>query len=220
MHSTRSTSTASCRATSPSASSMPARPAATSASAASNDGTININQVDPRHLALGTALNDQVPNPFFGLPAGQGFNVTSPTVARAQLLRPFPQFGNILMRQVTLGKNQYHAAIFKFEKRVTNGWGGRINYTYSRLRTTSSARATSSPGNNGNAQNAYDLEAEYARRHPRRAAQDRVLARSSSCRSAQGKRWAQSGVGRGRSSATGRFRRSSRSRAASRCRSR
>ncbi len=47
----------------------------------SNDGIININQVDPQYLALGSALLDQVPNPFFGLPAGQGKNVTSPTIA-------------------------------------------------------------------------------------------------------------------------------------------
>ncbi len=89
-------------------------------------------QLDPSHLSLGNALLEQVSNPFFGLPAGQGFAVTSPTVQRRQLLRPFPQFGDILMRQSTLGCSQYHAAVFKVEKRVTNGWGGRISYTYSR----------------------------------------------------------------------------------------
>src|SRR5690606_32546286 len=99
----------------------------------SNDGIININQVDPQFLSLGSALTQQVPNPFFGLPAGQGKDVTSPTIQRRELLRPFPQFRDILMRQSTLGKSQYHAAIFKFEKRMSNGWGGRINYTYSRL---------------------------------------------------------------------------------------
>ena len=37
------------------------------------------------------------------------------------------------MRQNTGGRNQYHAGIVKFEKEMSNGWGGRINYTYSRL---------------------------------------------------------------------------------------
>lgn len=100
----------------------------------SNDGIININQVPSQYLTLGSALLDSVANPFFGLPNGQGFNVTSATVQRRQLLRPFPQFGDILMRQNTSGKSQYNAAVLKFEKRVTNGWGGRINYTYSRLK--------------------------------------------------------------------------------------
>jgi trimeric autotransporter adhesin len=94
---------------------------------------ININQVPTQYLALGTALTEQVANPFFGLPSGQGKSVTSATIQRRELLRPYPQFGDILMRQSTQGLSQYHAAVLKFEKRVSNGWGGRINYTYSRL---------------------------------------------------------------------------------------
>jgi hypothetical protein len=38
-----------------------------------------------------------------GLLPGTGLN--GPTITRAQSLRPFPQFGNILMRQNTSGKN-------------------------------------------------------------------------------------------------------------------
>ncbi len=128
----------------------------------SNDGVLNINQLPVSALALGAALNDQVANPFFGLPAGQGFAVTSQTVSRAQLLRPYPQFGNILMRQNTGGRNQYHAAIFKFEKRVSNGWGGRINYTYSRMKDNQFGEGNAYAATNGNAQNAYDLDAEYS----------------------------------------------------------
>jgi hypothetical protein len=134
----------------------------------SNDGVININQLDPRHMALGPALLENVPNPFFGLPAGQGFNVTSPMVQRRQLLRPFPQFSDILMRQATQGKSQYHAAIFKFDKRLSNGWGGRINYTYSRLKDNQFGETNffSNIGTTGNqgteAQNAYDIDGEYS----------------------------------------------------------
>jgi hypothetical protein len=82
----------------------------------SNDGILNINQLDPRHLSIGAALLEQVPNPFFGLPPGQGFAVTSATVQRRQLLRPFPQFGDILMCQATLGRSQYHGMVLKAEK--------------------------------------------------------------------------------------------------------
>ena len=121
---------------------------------------LNINQLDPQFLSLGSALNDPVPNPFFGLPVG--FNVTSPTISRAQSLRPFPQYGNILMGGSTLGKSQYHAAIFKVEKRVSNGWGGRINYTYSRLEDNQFGETNFFSRNSGFIQNAYDLEAEYA----------------------------------------------------------
>ena len=128
----------------------------------SNDGILNINQLDPQYLALGSALLENVPNPFFGLPAGQGFNVTSATVQRRQLLRPFPQFGDILMRQSTLGKSQYHAGIVKFEKRLSNGWGGRINYTYSRLMDNQFGESNFFSRNSTEAQNVYDLDAEYS----------------------------------------------------------
>jgi hypothetical protein len=33
------------------------------------DGTINVNQLDPKYMALGTRLSDALPNPFFGVAA-------------------------------------------------------------------------------------------------------------------------------------------------------
>ena len=128
----------------------------------SNDAVLNINQLDPRYLALGPGLLDQVPNPFFGLPTGQGFSVASPTVQRRQLLRPFPQFSDILMRQNTSGRSQYHAVIVKSEKRATNGWGGRVNYTYSRLMDNQFGETNFMQPNTAEALNAYDLTAEYS----------------------------------------------------------
>lgn len=125
----------------------------------SNDARININQLDPSYASLGTALTEQVPNPFFGLP--NGFRTTSPTVPRAQLLRPFPQYGNIYMRQSTLGESQYHAAVVKLEKRMSNGWGGRINYTYSRLKDNQFGETNFFSRNSTEAANAYDIDAEY-----------------------------------------------------------
>jgi hypothetical protein len=128
----------------------------------SNDAVVNINQLDPRHLALGQALLDQVPNPFFGLAAGQGFAVTSPTVQRRQLLRPFPQFGDILMREHTAGRSQYHALVLKAEKRMTGVWGGRVSYTFSRLMDNQFGETNFTQPNTPEALNAYDLDAEYS----------------------------------------------------------
>ena len=159
---------------------------------ANDSATININTLDPSYLSLGAALNQQVPNPFFG--TGTGFAPNSPTITRAQSLRPFPQFGNILMRQTTAGKNQYHAAILKLEKRMSNGWGGRVNYTWSRLEDNQFGEGNSFSATNGNAQNPYDLEAEYAVSLldvPHKL----VLSPIFELPFGQGKRWAQDGVG-------------------------
>jgi hypothetical protein len=128
----------------------------------SNDGILNINQLDPQYLALGPALLEQVTNPFFGLPTGQGFAVTSPTVQRRQLLRPFPQFGDILMRQSTLGRSQYHAVVAKAERRMSRGWGGRISYTFSHLMDDQFGETNFQQPNTPEALNVYDLDAEYS----------------------------------------------------------
>src|SRR5262249_27543340 len=97
------------------------------------DTSVNINQVDPAYLTLGSQLNTQLPNPFFGN-ANAGPFAASPTLSRAQLLRPYPQFGNILARRVTEGRNTYNAGVIEWQKRPTHGWGGRVSYTYSVLK--------------------------------------------------------------------------------------
>jgi len=157
-----------------------------------NDATLNINQLDPSYLSLGSALQQQVPNPYAGLLPGSSLN--GATVTRAQLLRPFPQYLNILMRQNTQGESQYHAAIFKFEKRMSGGWGGRINYTFSRLKDNFFAETNTYSAVNGNAQNAYDVGAEYATSIldvPHKL----VLSPIWQLPFGEGKKWATSGVG-------------------------
>ena len=88
---TRSTSRASSPATSRSASSTSAPPAVTSASAARTTASSTSTRCRSAvPVARRRALNDQVPNPFFGLPAGQGFNVTSATIQRRAVAASVP----------------------------------------------------------------------------------------------------------------------------------
>jgi hypothetical protein len=101
----------------------------------SNDLAVNINQLDPKYLALGSAvLDQQLPNPFFGNPNVPRSLSTPTTLARSRLLRPFPQYGQINARQVTEGRSTYDAAVIELTKRSVNGIGGRFSYTYSRLK--------------------------------------------------------------------------------------
>ena len=58
------------------------------------DTALNVNQLDPKYMALGSQLNAAVPNPFFGN-AAAGPLATQATLTRAQLLRPYPQFLNV-----------------------------------------------------------------------------------------------------------------------------
>jgi hypothetical protein len=102
-----------------------------------SSGGVNINQVDPKYLGLNNPggvnyLTQPVPNPFFGVEGAGGF-ATRRTIQRNQLLRPFPQFGDVNMIYSTLARSQYHAGVLQVTKRATGWWGGRISYTYSRL---------------------------------------------------------------------------------------
>ena len=108
---------------------------------------VNINQLDPAYLSLGSALTQQVANPFFGV-AGAGPLATQATVQRRQLLRPFPQYQNINARQVTEGKSRYNAAVVEVVKRLSNGWGGRFSYTYSVLKDNQFAEGNFFSGGN------------------------------------------------------------------------
>ena len=92
---------------------------------------MNINQLDPSFQALGNSLLDQVANPFFGNPAFGAF-ADQETISRGQLLRPYPQFGDLLAHQVSDGRAQYHSVVLRLERPIVNGWGGRVSYTYSR----------------------------------------------------------------------------------------
>jgi len=100
----------------------------------SNDTPININQLDPKYLALGAALTQQVPNPFLGNPNVPLSLSTPTTVARSRLLLPFPQYRQVNARQVTEGHTSYNAGVVELTRRMRGGWGGRFSYTYSVLK--------------------------------------------------------------------------------------
>ena len=98
-----------------------------------NNATTNINQLDSSSLGLGEALNEELPNPFFGN-ADFGALAVPPTLPRGQLLRPFPQFRDVLARHVSSGRSTYNALRLELEKRFRGNWGARVNYTYSSQR--------------------------------------------------------------------------------------
>ena len=79
--------------------------------------------------ANNTFLTAPVANPFAGLLPGTGFN--NPTIARSQLLLPYPAFGAINTTNND-GKSWYHAGQFGLQKRFSNGYTLGVSYTYSK----------------------------------------------------------------------------------------
>ena len=123
------------------------------------DATVNINQLDPSYLSLGTGLQQLVPNPFYGNGAFGNLSV-SPTIPRGQLLRPFPQFGDILAHRSNLGEARYNAMVIKWDRRL-GSWGAGVNYTYSRLMDNQFGESNSFSARQGQALDNTNLGTEY-----------------------------------------------------------
>ncbi len=118
------------------------------------------NELDPKHLALGTQLNQLVPNPFFGtINVG---TLAQPTVTRRQLLLPYPQFTGVTVINDTSANSNYHSLQIKVEKRFSAGVGFLFAWTGGKLLTDSNNQVAPLGETNttSDAQNWYDLRAE------------------------------------------------------------
>jgi opacity protein-like surface antigen len=93
---------------------------------------VNLNQLTVEQLALGAQLTQQVANPFAGqIPANTSLG--APTIARAQLLRPFPRFTTVTLYRNNVGHSTYHSFQSRVEKRFSRGLTFTGSYTFSRL---------------------------------------------------------------------------------------
>jgi len=94
-------------------------------------GQVQLNAISAQSLSLGATLIDQVPNPFFGLVKVGA--LAQPRVQRGQLLRPFPQYGNVAPGAGWDGQSTYHALQMKVEKRFSSNGTVVAAYTFSKL---------------------------------------------------------------------------------------
>src|SRR2546423_87672 len=97
-----------------------------------------LNAVPARYLSTSSVrdqatidfLTANITNPFHGLASGT--TLDADTVQRQQLLRPFPEFGNLRTRRND-GSSTYHSGQFRIEKRFSRGYTLLGSYTWSRL---------------------------------------------------------------------------------------
>lgn len=75
-------------------------------------------------------LNQAVANPFRNLIPGTGLN--NATVARSQLLRPFPQYTGVTGIRND-ASSDYHGAQMRLEKRFSKGYTALVSYTWSKF---------------------------------------------------------------------------------------
>src|SRR4026209_1336327 len=85
-------------------------------------------------MALGSQLNQQVDNPFFGI-VNNGV-LAAQRVSRAQLLRPFPQFTDVIPLLPSGSTTSYQALQISWNKRMSGGLLVAGSYAYSKAMET------------------------------------------------------------------------------------
>ncbi len=92
----------------------------------------NLNQMDPKYyLEYGLALQDRLPNPFYGEITSGGLAGT--TVARSQFLLPYPDYGSVMTMANYGNSSSYHSIQLSVEKRYAKGISALFSYTGGKL---------------------------------------------------------------------------------------
>ncbi|MEO7143622.1 MAG: hypothetical protein ABI165_08995, partial [Bryobacteraceae bacterium] len=103
-----------------------------------------LNVLSPANFALGTALQQSIPNPFLGIITSGPLSTA--TITRQQSLLPFPQFTSVDGGYQFLGDSTYNALALKLEKRFSHGFSILGAYTWSKTLDLGDNTTQSRPG--------------------------------------------------------------------------
>jgi len=92
----------------------------------------NVNQLTADQLALGTTLQQNVPNPYFGI-IPRSSSLGNPTIPRAQLLKPFPEYTTVSIYRNNVGTTFYQGLELSVRQRLSRGLQYSVAYTRSKL---------------------------------------------------------------------------------------
>src|SRR5262249_30185793 len=92
----------------------------------------NLNQLTAQQLALGTALNTRVNNPYFGI-IPRSSSLGDPTITVGQLLKPFPEYTTVSLYRNNVGTTRYQGLELSVRQRLSRGLTYSIAYTRSKL---------------------------------------------------------------------------------------
>ena len=123
-------------------------------------GSFNHSQLNPSYYSLGAALNDQVPNPFYGIIQTSSCGLDQPTIARGHLLSPFPQYCGVSEPQAPVGFSVYNALQADYNHRFHAGLNVLVSYTYSKFLDNVSGTNNWAYNGDQGPQNYYNLAAE------------------------------------------------------------
>ena len=92
----------------------------------------NLNQLTADELALGNALLEKVPNPYFGI-VPRSSSLGDPTIPLAQLLKPYPAYTTVSLYRNNVGTTRYNGLELSVRQRFRGGLSYSAAYTRSKL---------------------------------------------------------------------------------------
>jgi hypothetical protein len=106
-------------------------------------------------------LTQQVANPLQGsIPGAAALN--GATIARAQLLRRFPQYQDVTNFGPHIGYSNYHALQVNLQKRFSDGFSLLTNYVWSKLLDTGGVGNGARSSDATNAEDIFNYDEEYS----------------------------------------------------------
>ncbi|MGB2679164.1 MAG: TonB-dependent receptor [Candidatus Acidiferrum sp.] len=125
------------------------------------------NETPAGDLALGNALYNQVPNPFYkngvSLIPQSSCGLNNPTVSLEQTLLPFPEYCSVYEGEPAVGTSSYNALEVTFTHRWHSGLDLNLSYTYSRFMDDVQGNSGwAFPGSGTNNLNSYNLASDYS----------------------------------------------------------
>ena len=92
----------------------------------------NVNQLTEEQLRLGPTLLERVPNPYFGI-IPRSSSIGDPTITRAQLLKPYPEYTAVSFYRNNVGTTNYQGLSLAIRQRMSRGITYSAAYTRSKL---------------------------------------------------------------------------------------
>ena len=92
----------------------------------------NVNQLTVDQLAEGAPLLQRMSNPYFDI-IPRSSSLGDPTITRAQLAKPFPDYTTVSLYRNNVGTTLYHGVYAKLEQRFSRGLSYLVSYTRSKL---------------------------------------------------------------------------------------
>jgi hypothetical protein len=93
---------------------------------------LNIDTLPDQDLAMGSALLNQITNPFYGI-VSSAYSLGAATIPAGQLLLPYPEFSDLGIQADNVGNSTYNSMQVTAQQRFAHGASINASYTWAKL---------------------------------------------------------------------------------------